>query len=211
MPILGYTAGVTSKPFHHGSLRSALLEQAEVVLREDGLDGLSLRELARQLGVSHGAPRSHFVDRRALLDALAERGFERLTDRVREAIDADGALEDRFRLVGHAYVDFAVDDAALMELMFSAKSSDTSGAVQGAAGRLFQVLDDALGRPGSGVPDEEARTRFKLLFAASMQGTATLIGSGRISRGQGDVVVDDAIDLLLTSPLGRTVLAHAGG
>ncbi len=45
------------------NLRTVLLEQAEVVLRERGIDALSLRELAREAGVSHGAPRSHFIDR----------------------------------------------------------------------------------------------------------------------------------------------------
>ncbi|WAP58220.1 helix-turn-helix domain-containing protein [Streptomyces sp. S465] len=60
------------RPFHHGNLRAVLLDQAELVLRERGIDALSLRELAREAGVSHGAPRSHFIDRNALLDALAE-------------------------------------------------------------------------------------------------------------------------------------------
>ncbi|WPB88462.1 TetR/AcrR family transcriptional regulator [Streptomyces malaysiensis] len=73
---------MTHRPFHHGNLRAVLLDQAEQTLREGGIDALSLRELARKAGVSHGAPRSHFVDRRSLLDALAERGFNRLADEV---------------------------------------------------------------------------------------------------------------------------------
>uniref|UniRef100_UPI00114CC8DF TetR family transcriptional regulator n=1 Tax=Curtobacterium sp. UCD-KPL2560 TaxID=1885315 RepID=UPI00114CC8DF len=59
---------------------AVLLDEAVAALRESGVEGLSLRELARRAGVSHGAPRSHFVDRRALLDALAVLGFERLHD-----------------------------------------------------------------------------------------------------------------------------------
>jgi AcrR family transcriptional regulator len=217
---------MTTRPFHHGSLRSVLLEQAEVMLRESGVDGLSLRELARQAGVSHGAPRSHFIDRQALLDALAVQGFERLTEKVTAAIHRPGTLTQRFRHVGHAYVDFAVEDAALMELMFAAKMASTSESLQQTSARLFQVLDDAIGKDspdGRGVPlandsahadhsprahDDDARTRFKLLFAATMQGTATLIASRRISRSQGDVIVDDAIDLLLGSELGARVVTQ---
>src|SRR3954453_21421902 len=64
------------RTYHHGNLRATLLEHAEAALAA-GSD-LSLRELARQAGVSHGAPRRHFADKQALLDALAVDGFERL-------------------------------------------------------------------------------------------------------------------------------------
>src|ERR1700710_790443 len=121
---------MTSRPFHHGNLREVILRQAEVMLRDGGVDGLSLRELARQAGVSHGAPRSHFIDKQALLDALAEHGFTLLTEKVKSALGDEGTLEQRFRLVGRAYVDFGVDDSALMELMFSAKSNNPSKALQ---------------------------------------------------------------------------------
>lgn len=197
---------MTSKPFHHGNLREVLLQQAEVVLRDGGIDGLSLRELARQAGVSHGAPRSHFIDRQALLDALAEQGFNRFTDRVAAAVGSGGSFADRFRRVGRAYVDFAVDDAALMELMFAAKTGDTTGAVQTAAARLFQVLDEAIGAPAATTIEADARERFKLVFAATMQGTASLIVSRRITRAHGEVIVDDATTMLLASELGTTVL-----
>lgn len=198
---------MTSRPFHHGNLRAVLLEQAEVMLRDGGVDALSLRELARQAGVSHGAPRSHFIDRQALLDALSERGFDRLTEKITVALDSRGTLEERFRLVGHAYVDFAVDDAALVELMFAAKMNEPAGLVHDAGVRLFQVLDEAIVSDSSeGPAADDARNRFKLLFAATMQGTATLIAARRITRSQGDVIVDDATDALLTSALGVGVL-----
>ena len=77
---------VTSRPYHHGNLRAALLTQAERTLAEGG--DLSLRELARQVGVSHAAPRRHFAGKQALLDALAEDGFERLGAELRGAAGA---------------------------------------------------------------------------------------------------------------------------
>jgi AcrR family transcriptional regulator len=198
---------MTSRPFHHGNLRAVLLEQAEGMLRDTGVDGLSLRELARQAGVSHGAPRSHFIDRQALLDALAEQGFERLAQKVEVALASEGTFAERFRLVGRAYVDFGVDDAALMELMFAAKTSDPAGPVAAAAGRLFQVLEEAMGDTATSDETRDNRDRFKLLFAATMQGTATLIASRRISRAQGEAIVDDATSILLASELGARVLA----
>lgn len=197
---------MTPKPFHHGNLREVLLQQAEIMLRDSGVDGVSLRELARQAGVSHGAPRSHFIDRQALLDALAERGFNRFTGRVVAAMSGGGTFAEQSQRAGRAYVDFAVDEAALMELMFAAKTGESSGQVQDAAARLFQVLDDAIGTPAATVAERDARERFKLVFAAAMQGTATLIVSRRISRSQGEVIVADATNMLLASELGTTVL-----
>jgi hypothetical protein len=55
---------MTERPYHHGNLRTALLTQAERTVRERGVKELSLRELARDVGVSHAAPRRHFPDRR---------------------------------------------------------------------------------------------------------------------------------------------------
>ncbi|BCY09193.1 TetR/AcrR family transcriptional regulator [Actinoplanes sp. L3-i22] len=194
------------RPFHHGNLRAVLLEQAEAMLRESGVDGLSLRELARQAGVSHGAPRSHFIDRQALLDALAEQGFDRMAEQVGAALRTPGPIRERIRLVGRAYVGFAVDNAALMELMFAAKSNDPAGPVNDAAVRLFTLLDGTLADSAGGRADDGARERFKLLFAASMQGTAALITSRRITPAHGETLVDDATDALLTSQLGAQVL-----
>src|SRR5204863_4666658 len=120
-----------ARAYHHGNLRTALLEQAERSVREHGVERLSLRELARQAGVSHGAPRRHFADRQALLDALAEAGFVRLGAELREAVDAAGSdYEARLRATAAAYVRFAVHDAALLELMFAGKHREQqSGAL----------------------------------------------------------------------------------
>jgi len=199
---------MAERPFHHGNLRAVLLDEAAVVLRQSGTDGLSLRELARRVGVSHGAPRSHFVDRQALLDALAEVGFERLTTTVRQALACEGPLRDRFGHVARAYVDFAIDDAALMELMFQAKTAGRHGEVRG-AGALFELLDSALGPRAADALDDDSREVFKMLFAATMQGIAALVASDRIGRAEGDRLVDAATDMMLESELGaRAVTAH---
>ena len=84
----------TARPYHHGNLRPALLAAAERALARGG--ELSLRELAREIGVSHAAPRRHFPDKQALLDALALDGFERLGREMAAALEQAGpAFRDR--------------------------------------------------------------------------------------------------------------------
>ncbi|AYV31768.1 hypothetical protein EES41_34035 [Streptomyces sp. ADI95-16] len=140
--------------YHHGNLRAALLERAEVVLTASGAEGLSLRGLARDLGVSHAAPSRHFRDRQALLDALAVSGFTTLNARLRSAAaggtderdetdervgtdetagaagaaGAAGPVGVRLAELGRAYVDFAVGHTALLDLMFTVKHADDSSA-----------------------------------------------------------------------------------
>src|SRR6201985_1554651 len=61
--------------YHHGALHEALLKAAEKVLERDGLQGLTLRAVAREAGVSHAAPTHHFGDLTGLVSALAAIGF----------------------------------------------------------------------------------------------------------------------------------------
>lgn len=97
--------------YHHGDLRRVLLAVGVTILEAEGLEALSLREVARRAGVSHNAPYRHFADREALLAALAAAGFERWA----EAMTATGG--DRLE-IGVAYVKFAVDHPQMFDLMF---------------------------------------------------------------------------------------------
>src|SRR4051795_11499632 len=73
---VGRTAGSGGEtPYHHGALRDALLKAAETVLERDGLQGLTLRAVAREAGVSHAAPTHHFGDLTGLVSELAAVGF----------------------------------------------------------------------------------------------------------------------------------------
>lgn len=177
-----------------------LLDQAEAVLRERGIDALSLRELAREAGVSHGAPRSHFIDRSALLDALAERGFIRLADEMREA--ASHAPEDHARALhaaGSAYVRFAVREPALLDLMFAAKVDDPSEAVRSAAERLFDTMTGIMSAGvEAGAYDAGDVGRLTLVLAATVQGISALVTSRRITAPQSEALIDDAIALFLS-------------
>jgi AcrR family transcriptional regulator len=193
---------VTDRPYHHGNLRAALLAQAEQTLREDGLDGLSLRELARQIGVSHGAPRRHFADRQALLDALAETGFARLGAQLRAAAESAGEdYEARLRAIGLAYVRFAISDAALLELMFAGKEREQAGVLHEAADRAFSVILELIeeGQRGGALEPSEPE-RIGLLLFATMQGIAALVTVGIVAPAQVDSLVTDAIGRFLHGP-----------
>ena len=178
---------MAERPYHHGNLRTALLEQAERTVRERGVQALSLRELAREAGVSHGAPRRHFPDRQALLDALAETGFARLGAELQAAADAAGeAFEPRMRATAAAYVRFATDDAALLELMFAGKHREGAGALQAAADRAFGVLLELIEQgQAEGALERGEPERVGLVLFATIQGIAALVTGGMVRAGAG--------------------------
>ena len=186
---------MNARPYHHGNLRTALLEQAERTVRERGVQELSLRELAREVGVSHGAPRRHFPDRQALLDALAEAGYARLGAELRSA--ADGAGEDfdaRLRATAAAYVRFATRDAALLELMFAGKHREESGTLHEAADQAFSVMLELIERgQAEGALEPGRPERVGLVLLATIQGIAALVTSGIVQAEQLDDLVADAI------------------
>jgi AcrR family transcriptional regulator len=187
------------KPFHHGNLRAVLLDQAQVVLHERGLSALSLRELAREAGVSHAAPRKHFIDRDALLDALAERGFARLAELLH---DAAAREPNDFRRALHAtasaYIEFAVAEPALLDLMFTAKVDSPSDAVRSAVTHQLETLL-SIGARGvaAGAYAEADVERLILVLSGSVQGISALVASRRITVAQSEALIDDAIALVL--------------
>ncbi|HEX2542633.1 MAG TPA: TetR/AcrR family transcriptional regulator [Caldimonas sp.] len=105
--------------YHHGALREALIEAAESVLAERGLQGFSLREVARRSGVSPAAPAHHFGDADGLLRAVATLAFDGLTAAL-EAGNARGGGDPvaRLREQGVGYVGFALRYPGRFGLMF---------------------------------------------------------------------------------------------
>jgi AcrR family transcriptional regulator len=186
---------VTDRPYHHGALREALLEQAERTVRERGADALSLRELARDVGVSHGAPRRHFTDRQALLDAVAETGFDRLGAELRAAADGAGdEFEPRLRATAAAYVRFATRDPALLDLMFAGKHRETSGALHEAAENAFAVMLELIAQgQAEGALEPGEPERVGLVLFSTIQGIASLVSAGIVQPDQLEALVVDAI------------------
>ncbi|MEU5806735.1 TetR/AcrR family transcriptional regulator [Streptomyces sp. NPDC047718] len=185
--------------YHHGNLRAALLEKAERVLVTSGAEGLSLRALARELGVSHAAPSRHFRDRRALLDALAVNGFTRLNDRLRAAAAAPGPVPARLEALGRAYVDFAVTHAPLLEFMFTVKHSDDSSAELRELGhRSLDIAAELIAegqREGLVRADDPGRLA-QVAFSA-LHGLATLAVAALLEETPLSEATDLTLDVLL--------------
>jgi AcrR family transcriptional regulator len=126
------------RSYHHGDLRDALLKAAEKILRSRGLAGLTLRAIAREAGVSHGAPAHHFPDLSTLLSELVAVGFGRLADYLEKGLTAPGVTR---RNTDHAYLEFALANRAMFLLMFRDDQFDPRNpTLRAARARTFGVL-----------------------------------------------------------------------
>jgi AcrR family transcriptional regulator len=189
-----------ARPYHHGNLREALLRAGESALESGGAQNLSLRELAREVGVSHAAPRRHFSDKQALLDALALTGFERLGTALHRAVaDAGPGFEDRLLGLARAYVAFATEQPALIELMFASKHEagappELAEAGERAFAPALQAVADgqATGAVVSGDTERIAKIAFAML-----QGLVAIVSNGMLGDAALDDVLDDAVQRLL--------------
>ena len=198
--IIGFVPDATEeRPYHHGNLRAALLDAAERDLRERGTDGLALRDLARELGVSHAAPRRHFSNRQALLDALAEAGFARLDAALRTALaSADGDFPSRVRATMMAYTRFATENAALLELMYASKHRPDAARIVKAAAAPFGLMNGLIvqgqtqGALQAGDPE-----RIGIVVLATLQGIASLINGNIVKPDLLDGLVETAAEQFL--------------
>ena len=107
------------KAYHHGDLRAALIEAGMTLLESRKADDLSLREVARAVGVSATAVYRHFPDKGALMTALAAEALQRLAAAQRAAQAAAGGGMAGFSATGAAYVRFALANPALFRLVFA--------------------------------------------------------------------------------------------
>src|ERR1700709_1697576 len=103
------------RPYHHADLREAILRRAMVKIETDGPAALSLRDLARECGVSPSAPQKHFATKQDLLTALAVRGDGELADALGDA-KADGTVDKALMNIGQAYVAYVVEHPRLLQL-----------------------------------------------------------------------------------------------
>lgn len=129
------------RPYHHGNLRESLLAAADELLGRTGLQGLTLREVARAAGVSHAAPYHHFANLDDLLAAVAARSFERLGQAMEAASRQPDAREALLQ-IGDAYVGHARAQPAHFRLMFGpmlARKAEFPALAE-AARRSFDVL-----------------------------------------------------------------------
>ena len=104
--------------YHHGDLTKSLLEAAAAIIKEQGVESLSMRKLADKVGVSRTAPYHHFKDKNALLCALAERGFNQQEKMLAALKKQDHPTEQLFKEYVCAYMDYALEHSEIYDLMY---------------------------------------------------------------------------------------------
>jgi AcrR family transcriptional regulator len=172
-----------SKPYHHGSLREALLQASIHLIAERGPSGFTLREVARRAGVSHNAPYRHFRDKDDLMGAVAAQGFRELTQAMLEEAASKSNGRDRLKHSGLAYVSFALRRPEHFAVMFDLPASKSQRpeyieASTGAFAALLGFVEDCQneGQLPSG------RSRDRALLAWSLvHGIAKLAVTGRLA------------------------------
>lgn len=134
-----------SKRYHHGDLRQALVDMVLAMVAERGDAGeVTLREVARRVGVSHNAPYRHFEDKEALLAAVATEGFHLLSRELRAARAGIADAETRFVHTGLAYLAFARQHRGYLAVMHGPDvAKGHTAPLQKAANDTFQILKDA--------------------------------------------------------------------
>jgi AcrR family transcriptional regulator len=105
---------LSTRPYHHGDLKAALIRAAVTLIEEVGPAAMSVREVARRAGVTHAAATYHFGDKAGLLTAIAVDGYRLLA----EELEAAQREQRCFLEVGVAYVRFAVTQQAHFEVMY---------------------------------------------------------------------------------------------
>jgi AcrR family transcriptional regulator len=196
------------QPYHHGALRTALLEAAEAILDRDGIASLTLRAAARGAGVSHAAPTHHFADLTGLLTALAASGFIRFRAHLQAEVEAAGP-DRRARLIalGRGYVGFARTCPGLFQLMFRSERLDWSSPALSTAGEAaFALLTQD--QPEADHPSDShgfeslvvAMSRWSLVH-----GLSSLLVDGRLGP-LASKLPDADIEVLIEQVLTRLVL-----
>jgi AcrR family transcriptional regulator len=136
--------GVSKKStYHHGDLRQALIDGAIAIISERDVDSVSLREVARQAGVSHTAPYRHFADKEELLAAVAEEGFNGLTQvLVRANTSKQANPIGELEVCGIAYVEYAIAHSSHYRVMFGAHrgEKDRFPQLEQASKESFRIL-----------------------------------------------------------------------
>ncbi|MBF4762605.1 TetR/AcrR family transcriptional regulator [Nocardioides islandensis] len=172
----------SSKPYHHGNLRAALVEAGAELARSSGPDGVVLREVARRTGVSHNAAYRHFADRDELLSEIAtvaadqlEQAMQRRLDEVTESDPARRARA-RLRATGRAYVEFALAEPGLFTVAFCPTDVEAAGPDEAAPYVLLgQVLDELV---SAGALSPEGRMGADVVCWSAVHGLSVLLLDG---------------------------------
>lgn len=204
---------MTATPYHHGSLREALVDAAVLTVREGGAEVLALRDLARQVGVSHNAAYRHFANRDDLLAEVAGRVMGQLVEAMQRRLAAvqttDPVLRARRRLAetGRAYVEFALDEPGLFRLAFSVASSASTISRSGPYLVLRSALDDLV---DVGFLSAQGRVGAEITCWSAVHGFSVLAIAGALDEGAGVTPQTDEELARVLAAIDRSYAATTG-
>lgn len=198
----------SERGYHHGNLRQALLEAALELARQHGPERVSVREAARQIGVSPAAPFRHFPNRRALMTALAEEAGERLRIEVRKSMGGRGASPlERLRLLGRGYLQWTMRHPSHFKIVSARDQIDLDGSValRASIGEVRALTEQTLTeaqQQGQVDPAHDV-SALALLSRATVYGLARMnqdghLGQWGVASGDEAVAMTATLDLLLT-------------
>lgn len=160
-----------SSDYHHGNLRNALVRSARVQISQKGAAALNLRAVAREVGVTHPAVYRHFADKEALLEAVAQEGFDELANALHESIKSKEELEPTLYALANAYLNFALEHPELTRIMFAlvpAGARMKNEPLYAASKRAYVALTQSVTGLESDTPIDSA------VVWATLHGLATL-------------------------------------
>ena len=183
--------------YHHGRLKQALIAAGRALLEQRGLKGFTLRECARRAKVSHAAPAHHFNSVEDLLAEIAADGFDELTAAMERAAAKQKDAAERLAALGRAYVEFALANRAVFQLMFNREARSEDNERLGVAAKAAYLrLTDAIESVNPHRSPTAKQTTADLAWA-SVHGFAMLALGQQLRRA--DVPFARRLDTLLSA------------
>lgn len=204
---LTHTGAAKKKPYHHEDLANALLETATALVEVRGGAAFTLRELAKEIGVTHASVYRHFSNKAALMDALVARGFEKLLAYQIEELEAAPADPmERMWALDRAYMRFAMENKSLFTLIFSFRpDEDSRGSARSEmSARAFSTLVGVVGecqRAGLIIPGDTKKIAGYLTLAPHGYAAYTIFGHQPIEGDDGVFPDQEALSFLGLIPV----------
>jgi len=196
--------------YHHGDLRDALVHAALREAEQGGPEAISLKALAKQLGVSQPAPYRHFADREALLAAVTAEAFRQFSAVMREAIGKPSKRSKLSRFA-QASLAFGLRRNGIYRLMFASRvmaCASKDSELHIAAMETFALVLEALEAPAVGL----LRERFALQIWAALHGVIMLAEQGLLTGKSANVTREELVeDIVRQTKMALTLAIEAAG
>jgi len=196
--------------YHHGDLRDALVQAALAEAEKGGPEAISLKALAKRLGVSQPAPYRHFADREALLAAVTAEAFRQFNAVLRESI-AKPSRHSRLSRIARATLDFGLRRNGIYRLMFASRTMAAvpkGSELNNAAMETFGLVLEALGDPAPGF----LRERHALTIWTGVHGVVMLAEQGLLTGEAAHISIEELVeDMVKQTELALSAAIKAAG